>query len=251
MGSGSAVMVHDAAGRDSLPRHAPGVVAPAGPRALSSPRYVVSENAAHQQRDVVAPGHVGDVQVQAQPLEEAAPPEPELEPVVAGGQRSLEQVVNPAVVVGQGLGHAHRPPVVGEAEEGHPDAGRGRCRARYRGRGSRWSGSAVSRPAPRYPPRMGTLQIVVGDLHLSARWEPVAPQTVEAIRRMLPIESKLIHCRWTGEFDMPSVGRLPLQMQASRSLPIPADTWRDYRATALRLVRWPAQCRCRNLWRAV
>jgi hypothetical protein len=46
---------------------------------------------------------------------------------------------------------------------------------------------------------MSTLQITVGDLHCSARWEPAAPKTIEAIRRMLPIESKLIHCRWTGE----------------------------------------------------
>ena len=40
---------------------------------------------------------------------------------------------------------------------------------------------------------------IVGDLHFSARWEAAAPRTIEAIRRMLPIESKLIHCRWTGE----------------------------------------------------
>ena len=53
--------------------------------------------------------------------------------------------------------------------------------------------------APRYPPHMGTLRIEVGDLHFSARWEAAAPKTIEAIRRMLPIDSKLIHCRWTGE----------------------------------------------------
>jgi hypothetical protein len=46
---------------------------------------------------------------------------------------------------------------------------------------------------------MGTLQIDVGDLHFSARWEAGAPHTIEAIRHMLPIEAKLIHCRWTGE----------------------------------------------------
>jgi hypothetical protein len=46
---------------------------------------------------------------------------------------------------------------------------------------------------------MGTLQISVGDLHCSARWEAAAPRTMEAIRRMLPIDSRLIHCRWTGE----------------------------------------------------
>ena len=46
---------------------------------------------------------------------------------------------------------------------------------------------------------MGDLSIRVGDLHFTARWEPSAPQTIEAIRRMLPIESRLIHCRWSGE----------------------------------------------------
>src|SRR5687767_172844 len=51
-----------------------------------------------------------------------------------------------------------------------------------------------------YPPVMGELRISVGDdLHFSARWEAEAPQTIEAIRRMLPIDSKLIHCRWSGE----------------------------------------------------
>ena len=46
---------------------------------------------------------------------------------------------------------------------------------------------------------MARLQIVVGDLHFSARWEAAAPHTIEAIRRMLPIEASLIHCRWSGE----------------------------------------------------
>ena len=46
---------------------------------------------------------------------------------------------------------------------------------------------------------MARLQIVVGDLHFSARWEVAAPKTIEAIRRMLPIEAALIHCRWSGE----------------------------------------------------
>ena len=46
---------------------------------------------------------------------------------------------------------------------------------------------------------MGDLTIRVGDLHFSARWETDAPLTRDAIRRMLPIESRLIHCRWSGE----------------------------------------------------
>ena len=47
---------------------------------------------------------------------------------------------------------------------------------------------------------MGELRITVGDdLRFTARWEEAAPQTIAAIRRMLPISSKLIHCRWSGE----------------------------------------------------
>ena len=46
---------------------------------------------------------------------------------------------------------------------------------------------------------MGDLAIRVGDLNFTARWEPEAPRTIEAIRRLLPIRNKLIHCRWSGE----------------------------------------------------
>jgi hypothetical protein len=46
---------------------------------------------------------------------------------------------------------------------------------------------------------MGDLKIRVGDLNFTARWDPEAPRTQEAIRLMLPIERQLIHCRWTGE----------------------------------------------------
>jgi hypothetical protein len=46
---------------------------------------------------------------------------------------------------------------------------------------------------------MADLEMRVGDLHFSAVWEPDAPRTVQAIRAMLPIRSRLIHCRWSGE----------------------------------------------------
>jgi hypothetical protein len=46
---------------------------------------------------------------------------------------------------------------------------------------------------------MADLAIRVGDLEFHASWEPDAPQTVAAIRSMLPIENRLIHCRWSGE----------------------------------------------------
>ncbi len=46
---------------------------------------------------------------------------------------------------------------------------------------------------------MGTLKIEIGDLHFTAHWEADAPLTRDAIRRLLPLTSQLIHCRWTGE----------------------------------------------------
>ena len=46
---------------------------------------------------------------------------------------------------------------------------------------------------------MAELSIRVGDLNFSARWQTEAPQTIAAIRRLLPIRNKLIHCRWSGE----------------------------------------------------
>ncbi len=46
---------------------------------------------------------------------------------------------------------------------------------------------------------MAELSIRVGDLNFSARWQPEAPQTIAAIRRLLPIRNRLIQCRWSGE----------------------------------------------------
>jgi hypothetical protein len=47
---------------------------------------------------------------------------------------------------------------------------------------------------------MADVRIRVGDdLHFTARWEADAPLTREALRRWLPIRSRLIHCKWSGE----------------------------------------------------
>src|SRR5881398_3843838 len=44
------------------------------------------------------------------------------------------------------------------------------------------------------------LEIEVGGAQFEARLEEsLAPQTVAAFRRLLPLESKLIHARWSGE----------------------------------------------------
>ncbi len=54
-------------------------------------------------------------------------------------------------------------------------------------------------PLASYPPAMAELTIRVGDQHFTANWEPDAPRTREALRRWLPITSRLIHCKWSGE----------------------------------------------------
>ena len=44
------------------------------------------------------------------------------------------------------------------------------------------------------------LEITVGDLGFVARLEElIAPQTVAAFRNLLPLESRIIHARWSGE----------------------------------------------------
>ena len=54
------------------------------------------------------------------------------------------------------------------------------------------------------------LSIKAGDLHFSARWEPAAPRTIEAIRRLLPMRTRLIHVRWSGEATWVPLGDLDL-----------------------------------------
>jgi hypothetical protein len=55
---------------------------------------------------------------------------------------------------------------------------------------------------------MPDLTIRVGDLNFTARWEADAPRTVEAVRRLLPMRSQLIHCRWSGEGTWVPLGDL-------------------------------------------
>ena len=46
---------------------------------------------------------------------------------------------------------------------------------------------------------MADLTIRVGDLTFGADWEPDARLTRAALTPWLPIRSKLIHCKWSGE----------------------------------------------------
>ena len=47
--------------------------------------------------------------------------------------------------------------------------------------------------------RMADLRIQVGETEFAARWEPHAPRTRQALQPWLPIRSRLIHCKWSGE----------------------------------------------------
>ena len=150
---------------------------------------------------MVAPRRVGHAQVDRELREERATlvGDVELEPVVAGLERSIEQVADATVGIGQGLGHPDRRRGDIESIERDMDAGRRHPTFRVEDVGGDRVAGLFGLGGHRYPPCMGTLRIEVGDLHFSARWEAAAPRTIEAIRRMLPIESRLIHCRWTGE----------------------------------------------------
>ncbi|HWH36650.1 MAG TPA: DUF3830 family protein [Candidatus Limnocylindrales bacterium] len=72
---------------------------------------------------------------------------------------------------------------------------------------------------------MAELSIRVGDLNFTARWEPDAPQTIGAIRRLLPLRSKLIHCRWSGEGCWIPFGdeKLPVGYENHTSHPAPGE----------------------------
>ena len=72
---------------------------------------------------------------------------------------------------------------------------------------------------------MGELAIRVGDLNFTARWEADAPQTTVAIRALLPMRSKLIHCRWSGEGCWIPFGdqKLPVGFENHTSHPAPGE----------------------------
>ena len=72
---------------------------------------------------------------------------------------------------------------------------------------------------------MADLSIRVGDLNFTARWEAAAPLTKEALRKMLPLRSKLIHCKWSGEGCWIPFGdeKLPVGYENHTSHPAPGE----------------------------
>jgi len=72
---------------------------------------------------------------------------------------------------------------------------------------------------------MADLTIRVGDLRFEARWEEAAPRTREAMRAWLPIRTKLIHCKWSGESTWVPFGdeRPAVGFENHTSYPAPGD----------------------------
>ncbi len=58
------------------------------------------------------------------------------------------------------------------------------------------------------------LRITVGDFELVARLEEErSPQTVAAVRRLLPLDSKLIQARWSGQAAWVPLGELDVGVE--------------------------------------
>jgi hypothetical protein len=68
------------------------------------------------------------------------------------------------------------------------------------------------------------LEIDAGGFHFVARLEePDAPQTVAAFRRLLPLESRIIHVRWSGEGGWIPLGDLDLGAENATCYPNPGE----------------------------
>ena len=70
------------------------------------------------------------------------------------------------------------------------------------------------------------LTITTKELRFVARLdEEAAPQTVAAFRRLLPLESRIIHCRWSGESNWIPFGELDVGIgpENATSYPSPGE----------------------------
>jgi hypothetical protein len=70
------------------------------------------------------------------------------------------------------------------------------------------------------------LEIVAGEFRFVARLEEVgAPQTVAAFRRLLPLESRIVQARWSGQAAWIPFGELDVGLgpENATSYPAPGD----------------------------
>jgi len=72
---------------------------------------------------------------------------------------------------------------------------------------------------------MADLTITVGEMRFTARWEAAAPTTRQAMMPWLPIRSKLLHCKWSGESTWIPFGeeRPAVGFENHTSHPAPGD----------------------------
>jgi Protein of unknown function (DUF3830) len=73
---------------------------------------------------------------------------------------------------------------------------------------------------------MPMLRISAGRYRFRARLEDrAAPKTVTAMRALLPLHSKLVHCRWSGESTWVPLGerRLAVELENHTSHPSPGQ----------------------------
>jgi hypothetical protein len=73
---------------------------------------------------------------------------------------------------------------------------------------------------------MTMLRITAGPFTFKARLEEAdAPKTCAAIRKLLPLRSKLVHCRWSGESTWVPMGerRLGVDFENHTSHPAPGQ----------------------------
>jgi hypothetical protein len=67
------------------------------------------------------------------------------------------------------------------------------------------------------------IEITVSDFRFRARFEEeAAPQTVEAFRRLLPLRSRIIHARWSGEAAWIPFGELDVGVGPENATCYPA-----------------------------
>ena len=72
---------------------------------------------------------------------------------------------------------------------------------------------------------MSDVVITAGPFTLTARFEPAAPLTCAAFRKLLPLQAHLLHVRWSGEAVWTPLGDLALSLPAENatSYPFPGE----------------------------
>ena len=72
---------------------------------------------------------------------------------------------------------------------------------------------------------MSDVVITAGPFTMTARFEADAPLTCAAVRKILPLEGKLIHVRWSGEATWIPLGDLTLHVpfENATSYPSPGE----------------------------